>query len=74
MTTSYDVALKIETSWAKMDVELSLETWIVNDIILYVSYIYSQIKKFKIWNIKRINSKCSKAKTTEIESKIKSTM
>ena len=45
MTTSYDFALKIETSWAKTDVKPSLETWNVNDIIVYVWYIYFQIKK-----------------------------
>ena len=47
MTTFYDFALKIETSWAKMDVKPSLETWNVNDVIVYVWYIYSQIKKIK---------------------------
>ena len=35
MTTFYDFAPKIETSWAKMDVNLSLETWNVN-VIVYV--------------------------------------
>ena len=61
MTTFYDFALKIETSWAKMDVKPDLETWRVNDAIVYVWYIYSQIKKkVKTWNIKRNNSKCSK--------------
>ena len=76
MTTFYDFSLKIETSWAKKDVKPSLETWNVNDVIVYVWYIYSQIKKLKIWNIKKNNSKCSKftSKIIEIESKIKSTM
>ena len=60
-TTFYDFALKIETSWAKMDVKPSLETWNVN-VIVCVCYIYSQIKKLKIWNVKRNNSKCSKFK------------
>ena len=41
MTTFYYYALKIETSWAKMDVKPSLETWNANDIIVYVWYIYS---------------------------------
>ena len=45
MTTFYDFAFKIETSWAKKDVKPSLETWNVNDVIVYVCYIYSQIKK-----------------------------
>ena len=47
MTTFYDFALKIETSWAKKDVKPSLETWNLNDVIVYVWYIYSQIKKIK---------------------------
>ena len=47
MATFYDFALKTETSWAKKDVESSLETWNVNDVIVYVWYIYSQIKKIK---------------------------
>ena len=60
MTTIYDFALKIETSWATKDVKSSLETWNVSDVIVYVWYIYSQIKNLKIWNIKKNNSKCSK--------------
>ena len=59
MTIFYDFAFKIETRWAKKDVKPSLETWNVNDIIVYVWYIYSQIQKLKIWNIKKNNSKCS---------------
>ena len=47
MTTFFDFALKIETSWAKKDVKPSLETWNANDVIVYVWYIYSQIKKIK---------------------------
>ena len=47
MTTFYDFALKIEASWVKKDVKPSLETWNVNDVIVYVWYIYSQIKKNK---------------------------
>ena len=38
MTTSYNFALTIETSWAKKDVEPSLETWNLNDVIVYVWY------------------------------------
>ena len=34
MTTFYDFPLKIETSWAKMDVKPSLKTWNVNDDIV----------------------------------------
>ena len=44
MTTLYDFGLKIETSWAKKDVKCSSETWNVNDVIVYVWYVYSQIK------------------------------
>ena len=45
MTVFYDFALKIETSWAKKVVKASLETWNINDVIVYVWFIYSQIKK-----------------------------
>ena len=47
MTTFYDFALKIKTSWAKKAVKPTLETWNVNNVIVYVCYIYSQIKKKK---------------------------
>ena len=46
MTIFYDFALKIETSGAKKDVQPSLETWNVNNVIVCVWYIYSQIKKY----------------------------
>ena len=52
MTTFYDFALKIETSWAKKGVKPSLETWSVNDVIVCV-YIYSQIKKIKNMKYKK---------------------
>ena len=45
MTTFYNFALKTETSWAKMNVKPTLETWNVNGVIVYVYYIHSQIKK-----------------------------
>ena len=45
MTTFYDFAPKIEISWTKMVVKTSLETWNENDVIVYVWFIYSQIKK-----------------------------
>ena len=45
MTTFYDFAIEMEASWTKKDVKLSLETWNVNDVIVYVWYIYSRIKK-----------------------------
>ena len=44
---SMTLVLKMETSWAKKDVKPSLETWTVNDVIVYIWYIYSQIKKIK---------------------------
>ena len=47
MTTFYDFALNIEASGAKKDVKLSSETWDVNDVIVHVLYIYSQITKIK---------------------------
>ena len=60
MTTFCDFALNIEASWAKKDVKPSLESWNVNDVIVYVWYNYSQIKRPKIWNVNKNNSKCSK--------------
>ena len=53
MTTFYDFAPNIETSWAKMDVKPNLETWNVNDVIVYVWYICSQIKKIKDMKCKK---------------------
>ena len=53
MTTFYDIALKIETSWAKKDFKPSLETWNVSDVIVYVWYIYSQIKKIRKMKCKK---------------------
>ena len=44
---AYDLTLKIEASWVKKDVKPSLETWNVNDVLVYIWYIYSQIKKKK---------------------------
>ena len=52
MTTLYDFALRIETSWAKKSINPSLETWNVNDVIVCV-YIYSQIKKIKNMKYKK---------------------
>ena len=45
--------LQIETSLAKKNVKPSLETVNVIDVIVYGSYIYSQIKKIKISNVKK---------------------
>ena len=47
MTTFYNFPLKIEASWVKTDVKPSLETWNVNDVVVYVWYIYFHIKKIK---------------------------
>ena len=47
MTTFYNFTLKIETSWAKKVVKSILETWNVNDVIVYVWFIYFWIKKIK---------------------------
>ena len=47
MTTFYNFALKIETSWAKKVINPILETWNSNDGILYVWFTCSQIKIIK---------------------------
>ena len=54
MTNCYDFTLKIETSWAKKVVKFILETWNVNDVIVYVCFIYFQTKK------KNKNMQCKK--------------
>ena len=54
MTTFYNFTYKIQTSWAKKVVKSILKTWDANDIIVYVWFIYSRIKKLKICNVKRI--------------------
>ena len=54
------ILLKIETSWAKKIIKPSLENLNANDIIVYVWFIYSQIKKLKICNVKKNNSKFTK--------------
>ena len=46
MTTFYNLNLKTETTWAKKIVESMLETWNVNDFIMYVWFIFFQIKKY----------------------------
>ena len=48
------ISLKKETNWAKKVVKSILETWNVNDAIVYIWFIYFQIKKLKICNEKRI--------------------
>ena len=45
LTNFYNVTLKTETSWAKKFVKSILKTWNVNDIIIYVWFIYFWIKK-----------------------------
>ena len=45
MTTFYNFTLKIETSKAKKVVKSILETWNVNDAIVYVLFIYFRIEK-----------------------------
>ena len=42
MTTFYNVAVKIESSWPKKVVNPILETWnAANDVIVYVWFIHS---------------------------------
>ena len=53
MTTFYDFALNIETSWVKKDAKPSLEIWNVDDVIAYDWHIYSQIKKIKNMKYKK---------------------
>ena len=47
MSTFYNFNLKIEISWTKKVVKSILETWNVNDVIVYVWFIYFRIKKKK---------------------------
>ena len=79
MTTFYNVAVKIESSWPKKVVKPILETWnAASDVIVYVWFIHSLIKFFKHMQCKKNNSKCTKftikSKIIQSESKIKSTM
>ena len=53
MTTFYDFGLNIGTTWAKEDVKSSLETWNVSYVIVFVWYIYSQIKEIKNMKYKK---------------------
>ena len=54
MTTFYNFALKIETSWDKKVVKSILETlYTFNDLIAYVWFIHSQIKNFKNMQCKK---------------------
>ena len=54
MTTFYNFALKIETSWDKKVVKSILEIlYTFNDLIAYVWFIHSQIKNFKNMQCKK---------------------
>ena len=44
ITTFYNFSLKIETSCAKNVLKPILETWNVNDFIVYVGFVYFRIK------------------------------
>ena len=55
MDTFYNFTLKIETSWAKKAVKSILETWNVNDVIVYAWFIYFWKKKLNNCNIKKNN-------------------
>ena len=44
MTTFYNFPLKIDTSCAEKALKLIMQTWNANDVIVYVGFIYSQIK------------------------------
>ena len=46
MTTLYNFALKVETSWAKKVLKPIMDTWNTNDVIVYVSFVNSRIKTF----------------------------
>ena len=60
MTSFYNFTLKIETGWAKKFIKSILETWNVNDVIMYVWFRYLRIKKIKICNSRNSNFKCTK--------------
>ena len=44
MTTFNNFTFKIETSFAKKVIKSILETWNVNSVIVYISFIYFRIK------------------------------
>ena len=56
MTTFYNFALKVETSWAKKVVKSILETSNVNDVIVYVWFIYFWIKNMQFKKKKILNA------------------
>ena len=47
MTSFYNFTHKIETGWAKKFIKFILETWNVNDVIVYLWFRYLRIKKKK---------------------------
>ena len=59
MTAFYNFNLKTETSWTKVVVQLTLETWNANDVVVCVWL----KKKLKICYVKKNNSNCTKFPT-----------
>ena len=53
MTTFYNFTFKTETSFAKKVVKPILETWNVNGVIVYISFIYFRIKKIENMQCKK---------------------
>ena len=51
--TFQNFTLSAETSWAKKVVKSILETWNVNDVIVYVWFIYFQVKNIKNMQCKK---------------------
>ena len=47
MTTFQNFTLKIETSGSKKVVKSILEAWNFNDVVVYIWFIYFQVKKIK---------------------------
>ena len=52
-TTFYNVAFKIETSWAVRVAKPILETWNASDVTGYVWFIHSWIKNLKNMQCKK---------------------
>ena len=53
MTTFYNFTFKTKTSFAKKVVKPILETWNVNGVIVYISFIYFRIKKIENMQCKK---------------------
>ena len=60
MTTFYNFALKIETSWVESVVKSVSETRNASDVTLYVCFIHSGVKILKTYKVKKNNPKCAK--------------